>query len=1121
VTLIVQREVHGPATHVLAVGVGSYPHLMDGAGPLLSGGMAELGQLGQLASSAPSTWAFTSWIRDEFSSATSPLGTVELLLSPGELYEEPDLSDLHVEPARFDNLQTAFDSWHERCSDHKGNTAIFYFCGHGLRSGSSTVLLLEDFGSSRSNPFRQAIDIEQTQLGMESWAVSRWFFIDMHRTLARQIFAAASTAPALVVASVESPRSAFPAATFYGAIPGSTRSAAPDKVTYFTQSLIDGLRGRAAIRDGDRWVVNSSSLTAAIQSDLTQLTGGAASLDGFEVRISGTPDSVINEFTKQPLLKPLGEERLAEALARAKVSIHRPRYPGYVSDLKSGQELLGRSEDIQAMAMLLTAKSTEPPLSVGLFGDWGSGKTFFIDRLRTTIDAIADASRTASGNAGLTEMCAEVRQVVFNAWHYVDANLWASLVVAIFQELAAPQRHESDADAERRWKEQRDVLVRKLESTRGQLIEAEANHEAAKLEHQRVTAALDNLRAQHEKDRNLLQDLVPVARLVLEQQNVATKVEAATAELGLSAPLGLEQLRQFSSDAWFGWQRLGRIWRLLNPGSQRGLRTWLWISVAVAAVLAVVLPFVLQAVAPGVVQAFAGIIGMVAPLVTIGGTVLARLNKALKVVEDAAETAAEAERQQQEKRSREEKAILADLERIDAQQAALAQEALRAQQRVDEAAARLEDVAAGRQLARFIQERSASSDYREQLGIIAMIRRDFDHLVKLIEQSQREERKGQQTTLPPVERIILYVDDLDRCPPSRVVDVLQAIHLLLGLRLFIVVVAVDPRWLLRSIAYQFEAVLGARGTGIEGAEEDAAHWAATPMNYLEKIFQIPYTLAPMDPQGYARLVAELLPEEEPGDQSGRPESSTVEHREGTVPAGRSDGGQAGAAAETTNGRDIARPDEESRSSESGKPPPVGVAVDLTPNALFLDIAERQFADHLAPLIPTPRAAKRLANLYRFIRASLSEDQLDTLVPTHSYQAILVLLAILVGFPGRAAKTFQAILDRKDGDSWWELVRGLKPQPGKQPPQLGQTPVEADSHRFHSLIADDMPTVEVLAWQRLASALMKLEPQFQLTDQLMPFKVWIPRVARFSFHTGRLVTADYLPEPPTAPPSPQN
>ena len=59
---------------------------------------------------------------------------------------------------------------------------------------------------------------------------------------------------------------------------------------------------------------------------------------------------------------------------------------------------------------------------------------------------------------------------------------------------------------------------------------------------------------------------------------------------------------------------------------------------------------------------------------------------------------------------------------------------------------------------------------------------------------------------------------------SLVVDVLQAVNLLLTMDLFMVVVAVDPRWLLRSL----------RGELPE----------ASVVAYLDKIFHIPFALRP-------------------------------------------------------------------------------------------------------------------------------------------------------------------------------------------------------------------------------------------------------------------------------------
>src|SRR5262245_63527213 len=88
----------------------------------------------------------------------------------------------------------------------------------------------------------------------------------------------------------------------------------------------------------------------------------------------------------------------------------------------------------------------------------------------------------------------------------------------------------------------------------------------------------------------------------------------------------------------------------------------------------------------------------------------------------------------------------------------------------------------------------------------------------------------------PIERIVLYIDDLDRCSPEQVVEVLQAVHLLLALELFVVVVGVDPRWLLRALRGEYRAML----TGEGSAPDEDEWWQTTPQDYLEKIFNIPF-----------------------------------------------------------------------------------------------------------------------------------------------------------------------------------------------------------------------------------------------------------------------------------------
>jgi KAP family P-loop domain len=124
---------------------------------------------------------------------------------------------------------------------------------------------------------------------------------------------------------------------------------------------------------------------------------------------------------------------------------------------------------------------------------------------------------------------------------------------------------------------------------------------------------------------------------------------------------------------------------------------------------------------------------------------------------------------------------------------------------------------------------------------------------------------------------VVYIDDLDRCPPDRVVQVLEAVQLLLAVRLFVVVVAVDPRWLLRSLTVHYQELFEAASPATTSQE---GSWGSTPMQYLEKIFQIPFTLPPVDHTGYITMVDALTaPDPSPGRSARGPDDG----RPGSLP----------------------------------------------------------------------------------------------------------------------------------------------------------------------------------------------------------------------------------------------
>ncbi|HET7234254.1 MAG TPA: P-loop NTPase fold protein [Longimicrobium sp.] len=77
-------------------------------------------------------------------------------------------------------------------------------------------------------------------------------------------------------------------------------------------------------------------------------------------------------------------------------------------------------------------------------------------------------------------------------------------------------------------------------------------------------------------------------------------------------------------------------------------------------------------------------------------------------------------------------------------------------------------------------------------------------------------------------RVLIVIDDLDRCEPDKAVEVLQAINLLLNFDSFIVCMGIDARVITGAVEKHYKDLLGP--AGISGYE------------YLDKIIQIPFRI---------------------------------------------------------------------------------------------------------------------------------------------------------------------------------------------------------------------------------------------------------------------------------------
>jgi hypothetical protein len=145
--------------------------------------------------------------------------------------------------------------------------------------------------------------------------------------------------------------------------------------------------------------------------------------------------------------------------------------------------------------------------------------------------------------------------------------------------------------------------------------------------------------------------------------------------------------------------------------------------------------------------------------------------------------------------------------------------------------------------------------------------------------------------------------------------------------------------------------------------------------------------------------------------------------------------------------------------------------DLRPPGLALAAAEIAFLARLGPLLHTPRAAKKLVNLYRLIRITIPDAELGSFTHERTYRVVQILLAILVGAPTKSAAIFTEICE---ADPAAELNTVFRTD--------STDPVRVKLSHLLTAIRHEQPS-----WIGTAKA----------------FQPWCPRLARYSFHTRDL------------------
>ncbi|MCB9797447.1 MAG: hypothetical protein H6741_32555, partial [Alphaproteobacteria bacterium] len=264
----------------------------------------------------------------------------------------------------------------------------------------------------------------------------------------------------------------------------------------------DGTRQLHALAESMGKPILPLAATGPFAQELFDAQRAAGRLPG---RLDARAFASLQELPEPGRFAPL--LRRALPVAPGVAADHQPRRAPLTSDRPDQHEdLLDLASQARIFAEALSAKEVRPPLAIGLLGEWGSGKSFFMRQMQQQVRAL-----TQSGDEAFHE---NVCQVEFNAWHYVDANPWASLAGRIF-----------DGLAEHLFGSAQDQLEAKREALRARLVSTQTEERAARERHSEWQRRLEEARKRLHALEAAQQRYVRSAEVLLDRRVWQTVAE--------------------------------------------------------------------------------------------------------------------------------------------------------------------------------------------------------------------------------------------------------------------------------------------------------------------------------------------------------------------------------------------------------------------------------------------------------------------------------------------------------------------------------------------------------------------------------------------------------------------
>lgn len=283
-TLIYNREVDGPATHAIVVGVGCFPHLKGQWQDLPDG----LRYVENVTIAPNNARAVVDWLVNSSDHLIPKLGSIRLLLSEEDgsdfLYDasgidqncRPEFDNpeaVEISKATGANVEAEFPGWLDACQSDTGNVAFFFGSSHGLQT-QEHILLLEDVCENLNDQWANTISLHHLERNLYGKANKRSvLFADACRDLisgmnypvdgvtGKRI--GSITRAKLVKARADQTRAVY----MLRAAPEGAQARGPEgELGYFTEALLLCLKGAAAELSTDHgWAVIPEKLRRAVE----------------------------------------------------------------------------------------------------------------------------------------------------------------------------------------------------------------------------------------------------------------------------------------------------------------------------------------------------------------------------------------------------------------------------------------------------------------------------------------------------------------------------------------------------------------------------------------------------------------------------------------------------------------------------------------------------------------------------------------------------------------------------------------------------------------------------------------------------------------------------------------